>query len=101
MIPRPASVVYRDGGFALPGAAPLFAEPGLEGVAAWLSGLIPAGGIALRLAADLPPEGYVLDVGRRGVDIRGGSPAGVFYGAQTLRQLLPAATLRAGTGGGP
>ncbi|MET8149591.1 beta-N-acetylhexosaminidase [Actinoplanes sp. NPDC049668] len=91
----------RDGGFALPGAAPLFAEPGLEGVAAWLRGQIPAGGIGLRLAADLPPEGYVLDVGRRGVDIRGGSPAGVFYGAQTLRQLLPAAALGARTGDGP
>lgn len=38
----------------------------------------------------LPPEGYVLDVAPAGVTIRGGSPAGVFYARQTLRQLLPA-----------
>ncbi|MEU7907316.1 beta-N-acetylhexosaminidase [Actinoplanes sp. NPDC049118] len=102
MIPRPASVTRRAGGFPLSGAGPITAEPGLEGVAAWLSGLIPAGGIGLWLAAGLPPEGYVLDVTARGIEIRGGSPAGVFYGAQTLRQLLPAAALRPHrTGGGP
>ncbi|WP_210481223.1 beta-N-acetylhexosaminidase [Naasia sp. SYSU D00948] len=37
----------------------------------------------------LPPEGYVLEVGPDAVSIRGGSDAGVFYGVQTLLQLLP------------
>jgi hexosaminidase len=101
VIPLPVSVTRRTGGFALSGTDPIAAEPGLEGVAAWLRGLIPAGGIGLRLGAELPPEGYVLDVSARGAEIRGGSPAGVFYGAQTLRQLLPAATLRPHRGGGP
>jgi hexosaminidase len=100
LIPRPVSVSRRAGGFVLSETGPVAVEPGLEGVAGRLRGLIPTGGLGLRLAAELPPEGYVLDVDARGVEIRGGTPAGVFYGAQTLRQLLPAATLRPGRAGG-
>ena len=33
-------------------------------------------------------EGYVMTVNARGVTIQGGSPAGVFYGIQTLRKAL-------------
>ena len=36
-------------------------------------------------------EGYQLEVGGEGITVRGNSAAGVFYGVQTLRQLLPAA----------
>ncbi len=35
------------------------------------------------------PEGYELVVSGAGVTIRASSPAGLFYGVQTLRQLLP------------
>ena len=35
-------------------------------------------------------EAYDLDVSAAGVTIRGRTPAGVFYGVQTLRQLMPA-----------
>ncbi|MDB6168744.1 MAG: beta-N-acetylhexosaminidase [Verrucomicrobia bacterium] len=41
------------------------------------------------LAGRLGLEGYVLGISARGVEIRGGGPAGVFYGTQSLRQLLP------------
>jgi hypothetical protein len=37
--------------------------------------------------AELGPEGYVLDIGDRAV-LRGGSGAGVFYGTQTVLQML-------------
>ncbi|MEA1951046.1 MAG: beta-N-acetylhexosaminidase [Planctomycetota bacterium] len=37
----------------------------------------------------LGPEGYRLAVDKNSVRITGGSAAGVFYGCQTLRQLLP------------
>ncbi|MFK0255744.1 beta-N-acetylhexosaminidase [Streptomyces sp. NPDC090445] len=51
-----------------------------------------ADGIRLRLdeglAAHLGPEGYFLTVGAAGADLAGASPAGVFWAAQTLRQLL-------------
>ena len=33
------------------------------------------------------PEGYRLDVTSKGIDLRAGSPDGLFYGMQTLRQL--------------
>jgi hexosaminidase len=39
--------------------------------------------------ADLPAEGYRLDIGPDGVSIAAGGQQGAFYAAQTLRQLLP------------
>ncbi len=62
------------------------------------SGEHGAGGIRLGLDPDLDidcdgrpdAEAYVLDVKRGRVTIRGSDPAGVFYGIQTLRQLVPA-----------
>lgn len=51
-----------------------------------------AAGIRLRLdgaGKKLGPEGYKLRVGRHGIEIRANAPAGLFYGVQTLLQLLP------------
>ena len=50
------------------------------------------GDIALHLtdAGDLGDEGYRLDVSNAGVRLEAARPAGLFYGVQTLRQLLPA-----------
>nr|WP_316616486.1 beta-N-acetylhexosaminidase [uncultured Alistipes sp.] len=52
-----------------------------------------AGAINVRLGG-LQPEEYTLNIRPDGVDITGGSPAGVFYAFQTLRQLLPVAVAR-------
>ncbi len=45
--------------------------------------------IILRLSGDAGAEGYQLIVARDSVRITAGTPAGLFYGTQTLRQLLP------------
>ncbi|MCW7987095.1 beta-N-acetylhexosaminidase [Streptomyces platensis subsp. clarensis] len=81
----------------------LAAEPGTEDTARWLRATLgaafglplpPGSGkatdaLALGLDPSLPPEGYRLAADARwGVRITGGGPAGVFWGAQTLRQLL-------------
>jgi hexosaminidase len=55
--------------------------------------------IAGRVDAGLPAEGYQLTVDEFGIDLVGGSEAGVFYGRQTLRQLLPPGALRHGYAG--
>ena len=39
------------------------------------------------LAAGHPPEGYTLEIDERGIRIEASDEAGLFYGAQTLRQL--------------
>ncbi|GAA3100338.1 hypothetical protein GCM10020254_52260 [Streptomyces goshikiensis] len=43
-----------------------------------------------RLGADLGPEGYRIGVDGSGVELAGASAAGLFWAAQTLRQLLGA-----------
>ena len=50
-----------------------------------------AGSIQLRIGevSGAGPEAYELNVGSGGVTITARHPAGVFYGVQTLRQLLP------------
>ncbi len=51
----------------------------------------PNGAIVLRLggAAALGGEGYDVTIDTNSVQILAGAPAGLFYGTQTLRQLLP------------
>jgi len=54
-------------------------------------GPAPAGAITLRLGgpADLGAEGYELTISADSIHIGATTPAGLFYGVQTLRQLLP------------
>ncbi|CAM5539445.1 beta-N-acetylhexosaminidase [Streptomyces atroolivaceus] len=104
LIPAPART-GGDGrrGFRLDGATTLTAGPGTESTERWLRATLgaafglplapaPAGSantVDLRIDSALEPEAYRLDVEPdRGVRIAGGSAAGVFWGAQTLRQLL-------------
>ncbi|MDW5326575.1 beta-N-acetylhexosaminidase [Plantactinospora sp. KLBMP9567] len=113
-LPRPAHTVEGSGSFELGPATTLGAESSCAGVARLLretlsrstglplpapspgdgarsGGGAVAGGGSIALAVDpaLAAEGYHLRVRPDGVTITGGAPAGVFYGTQTLLQLLP------------
>ncbi|MBF9131733.1 beta-N-acetylhexosaminidase [Plantactinospora sp. S1510] len=107
VLPRPVAVTRTGSGtFTLDAATTLGADPACAGVAHWLRTALsgatglplpgPAGpgGIALTVDPTMPAEGYHLRVRPDGIAITGGSPAGAFYGAQTLRQLLPPAVYR-------
>lgn len=48
------------------------------------------GEIIISLDANLGSEAYTLRIDTNQIEIVGGDPAGVFYGLQSLRQLLPA-----------
>ncbi|MFJ4631604.1 beta-N-acetylhexosaminidase [Streptomyces sp. NPDC088847] len=112
LIPAPTAVEGPTRcGFAFEADTALWGEPGTEGTQRWLRSTLGAAlglalppgeegvrnTVALRLDGTLPAEAYRLEVTATwGVVITGGSPAGVFWGAQTLRQLLgPAAFRRA------
>ncbi|WP_326827514.1 MULTISPECIES: beta-N-acetylhexosaminidase [unclassified Streptomyces] len=104
LIPAPASVGDQGRcGFLMDRATSITAQGGTESTERWLRSTIGAAfglslppgvegkenTILLRIDPALEPEGYRLSTGTgRSVVITGGSPAGVFWGAQTLRQLL-------------
>ncbi|MFK8907597.1 beta-N-acetylhexosaminidase [Streptomyces sp. YS-3] len=102
LVPAPVSVEHGEGAFVLREATALAAGPGTEGVAHWLRSALGAAlarplppgqpgapdTVTLRLDAALAPEAYRLTVGTAAVELVGGGPAGVFWGAQTFRQLL-------------
>jgi len=109
LIPAPLFIESPDRptSFGLAADTSLSAGPGAEGVAGWLRStvgaatgfpLLPgtpgvaaaAGATGIELALDpaLAGEEYLLQVGERLVRLTGGSAAGLFWGAQTLRQLL-------------
>ncbi|WP_406196732.1 beta-N-acetylhexosaminidase [Streptomyces europaeiscabiei] len=104
LIPAPLAV---EGpmrcGVSLDENTTLWGAPGTEGTQRWLRSTLGAAlglslppgpedardAVRLRLDESLEPEAYKLGVvANWGIEIRGGGPAGVFWGAQTLRQLL-------------
>ena len=82
IVPCPLSVERGVGAFRLKAGAVVSAPDSLLGAS-------HAAAPALSLAGDssLAREEYVLDVTRRGIELRGGSVSAVLYGLQSLRQL--------------
>lgn len=112
IVPVPAKIERGQGVFTLKQATPIVAEPGAaSAAAAYLAGALepalgfkpaireasagappPSGAIVLATTgadAALGNEGYELTVTADAVTIRAPAEAGLFYGIQTLRQLLP------------
>jgi len=109
VVPRPTRVVVGEGRYELRPNTVIRAAPGTAVVARQLAAYLApalgyhlavretrtpgAGGVLLALDPELRalgPEGYRLDVHVDGVRIAAPALAGLFYGVQTLRQLLPA-----------
>lgn len=111
VIPEPAKLVVKKGSFTLRSTTRIVAPRELRACATVLrNALEPATGFHLDLASRpsskaitlkldpslqaLGDEGYRLVSEPGGVTIVGFRPAGVFYGIQTLRQLLPTSIFR-------
>jgi hexosaminidase len=110
IIPEPQKMELRGGGFQLTRSTRIYTDAASRGVAEYLAGrLRPATAFPLTVErakgktspngiwltinnvdTNLGPEGYTLEVSSNSVVIRAPAAAGLFYGAQTLRQLLPA-----------
>jgi hexosaminidase len=108
LIPAPLGVSTRgDGVFLLDEDTTITAGPGAGSAEGWLRSVLAAAtglplregelgppgraaanSIELRHDPHLPPEGYRITVLDQRALVRGGGPSGVFWGAQTLRQLL-------------
>lgn len=113
LVPWPAHLAPADGEFVLDSTVSVVAttEAGRPVAEAWAARVRLASALPLPFAeaegegqvifhldpeAAIPEEGYDLTVTREGVFVRAASEAGLFYGAQTLRQLLPSAVERGG-----
>ncbi|MFC3577896.1 beta-N-acetylhexosaminidase [Streptomyces yaanensis] len=102
LIPAPRHITWNAPGHgSLDEETRLEARPGTEGVARWLRATVGAATglplaesgdsenrIVLSIEPDLPSEGYRVVIDGPARRIQGGSAAGVFWGAQTFRQLL-------------
>ena len=99
LIPKPFQLQLNKGNFAYSAEISLFYSGGLAETAKLavgqlgLKGDINAGksgsnAIHLKLDKRLHTEEYKLDVDPNGIHVSGGSPIGVFYGIQTLSQLI-------------
>lgn len=103
VFPQPAEVTTATGHFEVTAQTPLVVESGSRNPAERLvEELLPYWGVAMPIAeqgggivlrtdeAIGHEEGYRLEIGRRGITLTGGSEAGLYYGLQTLRQLIVA-----------
>jgi hexosaminidase len=103
IIPEPVSVTAKPGHFTLTSSTTIVIEgDSLAQTAAWLAGKLhiqQGKGGKQRIILKITPgqtgkrEGYTLEVTTTTVRIGANSAAGVFYGLQTLFQLIPAGGL--------
>lgn len=112
VIPRPVSLQYLEGFFTITPETRVIAQDKAKTEAQKLIDVLaPAMGFRLKLTThsenrnqtirlelndklpQIGDEGYTLDVTDKNILIRAGQPAGLFYGIQTLRQLLPVSVL--------
>lgn len=123
LIPQPASLTATGLSFELTDATDIYIsgqQEQLRWLASYLTELFnPATNLGIEVktdenlpesdfihlvltdTTDLGPEGYRLEIREEGIQLLAPQPAGLFYGIQTLRQLLPPAIEKAGQHSGP
>lgn len=103
LVPLPASVNPSEGTFVMDGGLSLYADSGLEFEAGYLKEHLDrvfffdvpvvdrqtSAGISLKLEDGMADEAYRLLVSADGIRISASGSAGIFYGVQTLLQMLP------------
>ena len=100
IFPTPKENEKYDGVLELNGAPVIIASPKLKNEAAFATKIFQTSfskagtkqSIKLeiaKLAKQTSPDAYELDITPKGIKITGNSPSGVYYGLQSLRQLLP------------
>ncbi|MCL5129166.1 MULTISPECIES: beta-N-acetylhexosaminidase [unclassified Algibacter] len=108
IVPKPTSLEISNGKFLLDSNTKVIGEAALENEGDYLSSLLSSmldkpipftdegkadGNILLKLDATIPnSEGYVLTINYNQITITGSTSKGVFYGIQTLSQLIPLAS---------
>lgn len=100
VVPTPRSMEIGEGRFFLSGNCKIASlSEEADEVCDYLDDFLPLGrtnfldlgsSIMLNIDTALPKEGYRLTVGEQRISILGGSRDGLFYGVQSLLQLLPA-----------
>lgn len=103
IIPAPQSIQHQDGSFIITEETTFSSSEEFKYANQFFQKYILNGtGISLKTTTDpekadihfktdttLPTEGYRLTVSDNGILLEGADKAGVFYGVQTIRQLLP------------
>lgn len=102
VFPTPQEVIPGVGHYTLQAGININAAPEFAKEASYLSdelakllGRKPAsgnGGISLEQDKSLAPEAYTLQVTAQGVTIRAADRAGIFYGIQSLKSMMPPAS---------
>lgn len=106
VIPAPAHYTAGEGQFVLPSVATVSESKGIDkATLARISDYLSMrgienksakkGNITFALNDTVVPEGYVLDITPKGINIQASSDAGFFYAVQTLAQLVDKSSGRA------
>ena len=121
LIPKPVMVKAGQGLFHLTDSTIITVAPGnpeLLRIAGYIASVLkPATGFTLEIDSvakrsnsisiglvndnSLSGEGYEMKIAENGIELNAYRPAGIFYGVQTTRQLLPAAIEKTAVQSGP